>query len=461
MTQPQPKITILTPDQAKAMERSALARIKKQNQAIVLRPSLCFFASLVLRLKPTVAWWMPTAATDGKHLFYNPAYVESMSDSLLRGLVIHEVLHCANGHIWRRDNRNQKDFNIACDYAIDPIIVGTRFGGTGASPTYLEVPDALIDARFKGKSAEQIYAILREERSTSPKLKHSGPGGEGEPEDQGGEDDQPSQGGGQPGQKPGKGKGQTKPASAGHNGLPQPQDVPADPRAPNYKPTKGEIIEPPQAEAAKTEIEWRQAVIQAVEAAKAQGNLPAGIERLVEEFVQPHVDWKSVLRRFVQQLAALDYDFRRPSGRYLASGLYMPKLRSETMPPIVIGVDTSGSIGQQELAEFAAEMTSIIEEVKPEVAHVVYCDAAVGSVQEFVPGDPLVYKPTGGGGTDFVPVFKWVEEQGIEPACLIYLTDCMGDYPEELPPYPVLWASSTKEPGRYAPPFGEFLYIGE
>src|SRR5258705_7509341 len=133
----QPKITILTPEQAKAMEKSALARIKKQNQAIVLRPSLCFFASLVLRLKPQVAWWMQTAATDGKHLFYNPAYVESMNDSLLRGLIIHEVLHCATWHIWRRDNRDKQLFNIACDYAIDPIIVGTRFSGTSASPIYL------------------------------------------------------------------------------------------------------------------------------------------------------------------------------------------------------------------------------------------------------------------------------------------------------------------------------------
>lgn len=430
-----PQGVTLTPH-AKALEAKALGRIKRQNQAIVLRPTMCFFAPLVLRLRVTCAWWQQTAATDGKHLFYNPAFIDTLTDAELCGLIVHEVLHCANGHVWRRDSREAELWNHACDYAINPIVLATRFGGAKDKATYLVLPkDGLLDDRFKGKSAEQIYAVLRDERSQSPKPKHGGNG---------------------------TGKGDEQ-ATAGPGGQ-QPAYGPADPRAPKHKPTFGEILDPAQEDAVKSETEWRQAVIQAAEAAKQQGHLPSDMERLIDHFVQPKVDWKSVLRRFVQQLASLDYNFSYPSGRYLSSGLYMPRLRSENMPPIVIGVDTSGSIGQAELTAFTSEISSIIEEVRPELTYVVYCDAAIAKkngVQEFQPGDALVFRPTGGGGTDFNPVFEWVEKQGLEPACLIYLTDCMGDYPDDAPGYPTLWASSTKEPGRYEPPFGEFLYIGE
>lgn len=393
----------------KALEKKALERITRSRMSLVLREP--FFGSLAIRLRPTAAWWLKTAAVDGKHLFYSPAFIDTLTNAQLRGLICHEVLHCANGHCWRRDNREPQLFNIACDYAINPICLAAKF----------ELPEGgCVDARFNNMAAEPIYAILRNEKSESPKPKHSGPGGEGDP-----------------------------------------QEGPRDPRAPNYEPTFGEVMDAPQETATQDEATWKMAVQQAIEAAKHHGKLPQGLERLVDDFVQPKVDWRSVLRRFIQMNATLDYDWRMPSRRYQGAGFYMPHLQSEQMPPIVIGVDTSGSIVREELAAFMSEVGSIIEEAKPESAHVVFCDAAIGEVREYLPGDPLTYRITGGGGTSFKPVFEWVEENGIEPACLIYLTDCMGDYPEELPPYPTLWASSTKEPGRYEPPFGEFLYIGE
>jgi predicted metal-dependent peptidase len=111
---------------------------------------------------------------------------------------------------------------------------------------------------------------------------------------------------------------------------------------------------------------------------------------------------------------------------------------------IVIGVDTSGSIGQEELEQFAGEITAISDEAQPEAIHVVYCDAAVQSTQEFAPSEPIRLEPKGGGGTNFCPVFEWVANNGIAPACLIYLTDlCCHSYPE-VPEYPVLWASWTE-----------------
>jgi predicted metal-dependent peptidase len=87
---------------------------------------------------------------------------------------------------------------------------------------------------------------------------------------------------------------------------------------------------------------------------------------------------------------------------------------------------------------------------------VVYCDAAVQSFQEFGPSKPIELEPKGGGGTDFRPVFEWVNENQIAPVCLIYLTDlCCHSYPA-IPEYPVLWVTDS----RRTAPFGQTVRIG-
>jgi predicted metal-dependent peptidase len=105
--------------------------------------------------------------------------------------------------------------------------------------------------------------------------------------------------------------------------------------------------------------------------------------------------------------------------------------------------------------QFAGEISAISDEAQPEAIHVVYCDAAVQSYQQFGPSEPIDLKPKGGGGTDFRPVFAWVEEKGIAPVCLIYLTDlCCHSYPQ-VPEYPVLWVTDS----RRTAPFGETVRI--
>ena len=126
------------------------------------------------------------------------------------------------------------------------------------------------------------------------------------------------------------------------------------------------------------------------------------------------------------------------------------------MGEIVIAVDTSGSIGRIELEQFAGEISAISEEAQPEAIHVVYCDAVVQSTQGFTASEPIRLGPKGGGGTDFRPVFEWVEENDIAPMCLIYLTDlCCDSFPQETE-YPVLWVSDS----RRTAPFGETVRIG-
>jgi predicted metal-dependent peptidase len=118
-------------------------------------------------------------------------------------------------------------------------------------------------------------------------------------------------------------------------------------------------------------------------------------------------------------------------------------------------VDTSGSIGSRELDQFAAEISAISDEAQPESIHVIYCDAAVQSVQEFGPAESIQLVPKGGGGTDFRPVFEWIEKNDLQPVCLIYLTDLYcHSYPER-PYYPVLWVTDS----RRTAPFGETIRI--
>jgi predicted metal-dependent peptidase len=136
--------------------------------------------------------------------------------------------------------------------------------------------------------------------------------------------------------------------------------------------------------------------------------------------------------------------------------LYLPSLHREGVGRIVIGVDTSGSVGDEELKQFAGEISAISDQAQPEAIHVVYCDAMVNSTQEFGPSETITLEPKGGGGTDFRPVFEWVEKNDVLPACLIYLTDLdCTKYPASAPNYPVLWVTDS----RRTAPFGETIKI--
>jgi predicted metal-dependent peptidase len=183
------------------------------------------------------------------------------------------------------------------------------------------------------------------------------------------------------------------------------------------------------------------------------GNLPAGIEGFVDELLKPKLPWRELLRRFAQSSKADDYTWRWPNRRHIGGDLYLPSLHSEAMPPMVVVIDTSGSTSEFQ-EQFGGEMKSIVEEVLPEKTVVIYCDCAVQKVKTFERGELVLEHHKGNGGTSFIPPFEYVEKEGIEPACLIYLTDLEGNFPEP-PPYPVMWVSTTNA----VAPFGETVQL--
>jgi predicted metal-dependent peptidase len=209
------------------------------------------------------------------------------------------------------------------------------------------------------------------------------------------------------------------------------------------------------AEKRRQEHEWSIAAEQALRSAKACGHEPVGVDRPLSESRESRQDWRAILRDFVAATTPSDYRWSPPNRRYIASGLYLPSVECRGLGEIVIAVDTSGSIGRLELEQFAGEISAISEEAQPGAIHVVYCDAAVQSAQQFGPSERVRLEPKGGGGTDFRPAFEWVTKNDIAPVCLIYLTDlCCDSYPEA-PEYPVLWVTDSRRDA----PFGETVRI--
>ena len=386
---------------SKADAQRARDKVKQARTALVLDQP--FFGSLALRLRIVEDTGCPTAWTDGRSLGYNPAFMNALSDAEVLFVIAHEVMHCACGHPWRRDSRSPKRWNFACDYAINPVLIASGF----------KMPKlGLLDKDFEGKSAEWIYNRLPE--MSQDKQKKPGSGESGDPDDDGdpGDDLMPGAGGGDVRDAP------SSSTDADEN-------------------------------ATETEADWQQAVQQAAEAAKMRGKLPAHLERFTKAATAPRVDWRSVLRRFVQQAAKADYSWRRPNTRYLAHGLYLPALHSEAMGPIAVAVDTSGSIDKVTLDQFAAEINAIADDMRPERVSVIYCDAAVGRIDTFEREEPIVLNPVGGGGTDFRPALNAAELLEGPPCCLVYLTDLYGTHRPEPPSMPMLWACTTNQTAPY------------
>jgi predicted metal-dependent peptidase len=371
-----------------------------------------FWGVLSLRLAPIEDPSVETMETNGISIRFNPDFVAGLSRGALRTVIAHETMHCAALHHTRRGDRDLRRWNIACDHAINPLLAAAGF----------ELPDgALLDPVYAGMSAEEIYAKLPNDAAEN--------------------------GGDQNGNDPGGMGGVTDPPTGG--------DEAGDPGQAGQHPSQPDGQAPSPADLARQEENWTIATAQAEATAKAMGTAAGDAARAIRDQVAPKVDWRDVLRRYLSAAAKSDYAWTPPNRRYIARGLYLPSLRSEALGPVVVAVDTSGSINDATLAAFSAEITAILDDAAPEAIHVVYCDAAVKGTESFEAHDVIQLTPKGGGGTAFRPVFEWVAQSDIQPVCAIYLTDLDGRDFGQPPDYPVLWVSTEKT----VAPFGEVIRL--
>ena len=390
-------------------------RIQKARTSLILDHP--FFGSLLFRLKGRECRSIQTMATDGVSLYYNPDFVETLNAATLAGTLAHEVMHPALHHHVRRSGRDPKRWNQACDLAINPLLVDAG----------LSLPDGvLIDNRFRGMSAEQIYNLLESDSETGQDSGH-----EGEDDDSGKEEskDEPS----------GGGDSDSPSAPVTEGGIGQVLDAP-----------------PPDEETPTIEEqtrEWDVAVSQATAVARQAGKVPAGLHRTLDGAAEAAIDWREMLRRLWSETTPADYSWTRPNRRHIWAGLYLPGVIREGVGEVAIAVDCSGSVNGRQLGLFEAEVRSILEGERPERVYVLYFDAAVQKVETYEAGQRVDLEPVGGGGTEFGPCFAWLDERGILPQTLVFLTDLYGSFPDSAPAYPVLWASTG---GRRAP-FGEVI----
>lgn len=335
----------------------------------------------------------PTACTNGKRVLYSADFIEPLTDEELKFLVAHECMHPMLEHNFRRQSRDPQKWNMAADYVINQLLVDEGIG------KFIEggcLNKALYDAG-QGVS-EQIYTLLPDDNNG---------GGNG-----------------------GSGIGGTGQDLEDGEGTAQDQ--------------------------AQQSAEWRVKVAQAAQAAKMMGKLSVGMARLVESILNPTVDWREVLQRFVVKHKTDERSFSRPNRRFLSQGLYMPSRSGDRMGPIAFLVDCSGSVNDEELAQMAAEVRMVHEDLRPEKLHVVYFDSAVTHYDCFLPDDTVGISFHGGGGTDIRKAFDYLEDEGLadDLACVIALTDGYTPYPSDCTA-PVIWAMTTDQTA----PFGEHCRV--
>ena len=401
-----------------------IGRLIKQRSRLGSRAS--GYASLIFGLPFVETEQTPTMATDGKNIYFNRIFVRNTPDHELLGTLLHEALHVSLGHHLRRGSTNPKLWNVACDFAINLIVKDAR----------IKLPEnALLDEKYRGMTAEQIVRALS-----------NGEGEEGEDGEEGeGEED----GGGHP---------SGAPEDFEHAG--EIWDATDD---------DGDPLEGKEKADAEEELKRDIIVADVVEKASVTGTITID-GGVLDQAKSASVDWVEALADFLDQAFGSEPTFAKPARRHLWSGNYFPSYQGVGGGDLVIAIDTSGSVSQGEAQQFADEIDSIRENVKPHRTVVIYCDMAIQrnaetgeQFDEFDSFEDIVVRKIDGGGTRFDPPFSLVEQEGFEPSAFIYFTDgyCqVGRGTADKVTYPVLWATTGVEPTfTQGEEFGEIVEV--
>jgi len=364
-----------------------------------------------------------TMATDGKRIYFNRTFVRETADNELLAALLHEALHVALGHHLRRGNIPAKPWNIACDYVVNLIVKDAR----------LDLPGwVYLDEKYRGMTAEQIIRAMP---------KNDAPG------------DEPCDTGSKPGTGTGDDDTDTdtdtdKPAGApeGFGPVGEIWDAVDD---------DGEALSPADIKEAAETLKRDIIVAAEVEKATGSGSITIG-GGILDQAKAASVDWVEALADFLDQAFGSEPTLAKPARRHLWSGNYFPSYKGVGGGDLVIAIDTSASVSQDEAQQFADEIDSIRENIKPDRTVIIYCDAFIQrhpetgeQFDEFDSFEDIEVRAIDGGGTRFDPPFSLVEQEGFEPSAFIYFTDgyCrVGEGTVDKVNYPVLWATTCVHP---------------
>lgn len=473
------------------MNQTILNKIITARKILILDYS--FWGSLALRLTLKEDETCKTGWTDGITLGYNPHWIETLSHNGTVAWCAHEVCHPMCQHHTRRAGRNYRLWQKAADYVVNSILVKEKFDLPG---------QPLYDPRFDGMSTDEVYSILEKEMEEEKRKSKGGESEGGKGKNDGQEkndpDDTSNSNANSTDNKSDTDEDEDQGDSSddGNNDEEDNNDDNLDdegnPDEPNNNPDEGdpdendpdpgncgEVRDYPgknnqdsnnqgnnsqasPSDMKQQEQDWKIAAVQAATQAKQHGNMPAGLDAEIQNIVEPKVDPRDLLQKFVAMSAKNDFTWSMPNKKYIPQGLYLPSMKSEELGTVILVLDTSISIGQKELDNFSAIISAILETYIID-AIVLYCDTKVYEPEYFKREDlPLKLKMKGRGGTSFKKPFTWVIEHDILPTCLIYLTDLeCNEYPDFEPEYPVIWICTNPEDSLYwdKPPFGEVIFI--
>ena len=376
-------------------------RVTKSHIAIMRSKQFCMFAGVLSVGKVIFSEDIPTACTNGRDVIYNKDFIKTLDEKELNFVVLHEALHKAyqHMHLWKKLWKiNPMVANMAADYVVNYAIHEADEQGE-----ITKRPDsALFDVKYKGMTTKQIFDSLMQD------AEKNGGGG------QGGHDSHDWEG--------------------------------ADSLSDEEKKEVAKQID--------------QALRQGeIIRGKMQGNK----NRSVTEILEPKVDWREQLREFVNSTCKNKdrTSWKRPHKRFIGHDIYMPSMIGEAIGQVVIGIDTSGSIGDKELNEFLTEVVAICDDVSPSSIELLYWDTHVAGHETYNQGDyhGLVQstKPAGGGGTHVGCVNQYIKDKRIQPEAIIILTD--GYVEDDFGgnwEYPTLWAITSK---HITSPHGKTIHI--
>ena len=417
------------------------------------------YAAIIFGLPFVETHRTQTMATDGKCIYFNRTFVQNSTDDELLAVLFHEGLHVSLGHHLRRGNIDPRLWNMAADYAINIIVQQAR----------LSLPNgALLDQKYRGMTAEQIARLLKQKQPGQPEQPQppqgdddgegEGQGGSGAGDDTDDDQDQDDDGQGQGGDDADDGEDDAP------SGAPDDFDQPGE--IWDAVDDAGERLGGD--DLAEAEETLRRDVIVAAMAEKAAGSGTITLDDgVVDAAKAPTVDWVEAMADFLNRAYAGEPTLAKPARRHLWEGNYFPSMQGVGGGDLVIAIDTSQSVSQKEAEQFASEIDAIRETIKPDRTCVIYCDDFIQkgrdgqSYDVFDSYEDIEVRAIKGYGTRFEPPFHLVDQEGLEPHAFIYFTDgwaTVGDI-ANIVNYPVLWATTGKEPTFRGQEFGEVIKL--
>jgi len=360
-----------------------------------------------------------TFTSDGVKMHYNSEYLDRLSLEEVEFVMANGAMHTVLKHHERLGDRTKWLWQTATDYVVNAMLVKNG----------MHLPEyAYFEEKFDGMYVEEVYEMLRAEM-----MDNSDHSMEQETEQI------------------------TDSDETGVENLHMQKEHTPDNNAEDTEEEQNaddneEVLNTPEKKEEQEEMKER--LEQIFQKFKRQGNLPKDLELVIPEYFSHKVDWREFLYGYIATHAKTSYTFTPPNMKFLYRGIYLPSMSSDLLH-VIVAVDTSGSVDEALLSTFLGEVSAMMQQYPNYEIDLITADAKVQSHKTFLPGEPLDYEISGGGGTDFRPVFEYIDQQIDYPTLLLYFTDGDGIFPKDVPMYDVLWVM----PQEVDVPFGEALLL--